>query len=98
MLPVGYAPSWSPDGARIAFIVRGDLWDADANGSHSRLLLKDADDPVWSPDGRRIAFTRAGWVYTVRVDGTTCGSSLPARIQRGRLTEHASPSTATTRS
>jgi hypothetical protein len=69
VLPVGYAPTWSPDGARIAFVVRGDLWDADANGSHHRLLLKDADQPAWSPNERRIAFTRDGSVYTVRVDG-----------------------------
>lgn len=69
MLPLGYAPAWSPDGARIAFVVRGDLWDADADGSHHRLLLKDADQPAWSPNGRRIAFTRDGWIYTVRVDG-----------------------------
>ncbi len=99
MLPVGYAPTWSPDGARIAFVVRGDLWDADANGSHRRLLLKDADQPAWSPNGRRFAFTRDGWVYTVRVDGEDVrrarsrrASGLVARRRRG------SPSTGTARS
>ena len=69
VLPIGYAPAWSPDGGRIAFVVRGDLWDADADGTHRALLAKDADQPAWSPNGRRLAFTRKGVVYTVRADG-----------------------------
>ena len=69
VLPVGYAPAWSPSGDRIAYITRGDLWTADADGSHRARLVDDADQPAWSPNGRRIAFTRAGAVYTVRVDG-----------------------------
>ena len=69
LLNVGYAPAWSPDGQRIAFVVRGDLWDADADGSHRRLLVAKADQPAWSPNGRRLAFTRDGVVYTVRADG-----------------------------
>jgi hypothetical protein len=69
VLAIGYAPAWSPDGGRIAFVTRGDLWDADADGSHRALLVKDADQPAWSPNGRRLAFTRDGVVYTVRADG-----------------------------
>ena len=69
VLPVGYAPVWSPDAERIAYVVRGDLWDADSDGTHRALLVKDADQPAWSPNGRRFAFTRGGWVYTVRADG-----------------------------
>jgi hypothetical protein len=69
VLPVGYAPAWSPDGARIAYVTRGDLWVADADGTHQRELVAHADQPAWSPNGRRLAFTRDGVVYTVRVDG-----------------------------
>ena len=69
VLPVGYAPAWSPDGARIAYVTRGDLWVADADGNHTRRLVAKADQPAWSPNGRRLAFTRDGAVYTVRVDG-----------------------------
>ena len=69
VLPVGYAPAWSPDAQRIAYVTRGDLWIADADGTHSARLLARADQPAWSPNGRRIAFTRGGFVWTVRVDG-----------------------------
>jgi hypothetical protein len=69
VLPVGYAPAWSPDAQRIAYVTRGDLWVADADGTHTARLLAQADQPAWSPNGRRIAFTRAGFVWTVRVDG-----------------------------
>jgi len=69
VLPVGYAPAWSPDAQRIAYVTRGDLWIADADGTHTARLLARADQPAWSPNGRRIAFTRGGFVWTVRVDG-----------------------------
>jgi hypothetical protein len=69
VMPIGYAPAWSPSGERIAFVTKGNLWVADADGTHRGELARDADDPAWSPNGRRIAFTRDGSVYTVRVDG-----------------------------
>ena len=69
VLPVGYAPAWSPSGERIAYVTRGNLWVADADGSHRGKLVADADQPAWSPNGRRLAFTRGGFVWTIRVDG-----------------------------
>jgi hypothetical protein len=69
VMPIGYAPAWSPSGERIAFVTKGDLWIADSDGTHRGQLARAADDPAWSPNGRRIAFTRKGSVYTVRVDG-----------------------------
>jgi hypothetical protein len=68
-MAIGYAPAWSPDAERLAFVTRGDLWVADADGSHQALLTADADQPVWSPNGRRIAFVRKGFVWTIRADG-----------------------------
>jgi hypothetical protein len=69
VLPVGYAPAWSPNAERIAYVTRGDLWIADGDGAHRARLTKRADQPAWSPSGRRLAFVRDGWVWTVRADG-----------------------------
>ncbi len=69
VMPIGYAPAWSPDGARLAFVTRGEVWVADADGTHRALLVPRGGDPAWAPDGRRLAFSRDGYVWTVRADG-----------------------------
>ena len=59
------APSFSPDGNEIAFVVRGTdnsgVHTALVDGEKSLRLTTEASDrfPVWSPDGREIAFARA---------------------------------------
>src|ERR1700687_5811254 len=50
---------WSPDGKRVAYVSRGQLWIADANGANARQISNvnaGASGPVWSPTGDRIAF------------------------------------------
>jgi Tol biopolymer transport system component len=68
----GRAPTWSPDGQRLAFESNRDhvfglyaifLINRDGTGL-VRLTdpMLNADHPVWSPDGRRLAFSgRALW-------------------------------------
>ena len=67
-----YAPSWSPDGTRIAFmsdrdghVPKGDvlptfeIYLMDADGGNQQNLTNDPNSdlsPSWSPDGKRIAF------------------------------------------
>jgi len=56
-------PRWSPNGKRIAYIDRGNLWVMNANGSHKKRLTvaapRYADSrPTWSPNGKYLAFVR----------------------------------------
>jgi TolB protein len=63
-----YAPTWSPDGSRIAFAAIkasisdwSELWLMNRDGTGLRKLLRDPiqiDDLAWSPDGRTIAYVR----------------------------------------
>ncbi|MHB8900214.1 MAG: DPP IV N-terminal domain-containing protein, partial [Thermoguttaceae bacterium] len=53
------SPSLSPDGSRLAFSWRGDIWIVPSRGGLARpLTLDPARDtsPVFSPDGKSIAF------------------------------------------
>ncbi|MDP1891116.1 MAG: Ig-like domain-containing protein [Gemmatimonadaceae bacterium] len=73
-------PTWSPDGATLAFR-RYYGSDADiavvslATGAQRRIALPgNQSSPAWSPDGAQLAFTQnlglAANVYTMRPDGS----------------------------
>jgi TolB protein len=79
-ISTGYAPAWSRDGRRLAFVVArvGDaqIFVMDASGKNVRRLTPAGTHllPAWSPDGRWIAFVSirgsdlALWI--MRPDGT----------------------------
>ncbi len=49
---------------------RPSLYVMDSDGSHMRLLVRNAAEAAVSPDGRRVAFVRGGEIWTMRRDGT----------------------------
>ena len=66
-------PALSPDGLRLAFAWRGDLWICPAEGGKAERVTSDPGDerkPCWSPDGLRLA-------YAGDANGTCC-TSRPA--------------------
>ena len=81
---INTAPSWSPDGRRLAFMSDRDgnfeIYVAGADGSgQTRLTDNPLDDgnPVWSPDGTKLAFDRrectprcVSNILTMDADGT----------------------------
>jgi TolB protein len=77
------APTWSPDGQKIAFVSQRDgnreIYVMDANGENVvNLSRHPADDwtPSWSPDGSQLAFSSirtGGW--EIYVLDTACVSN-----------------------
>lgn len=52
-------PAISPDGSKIAFSYKGDIWTVPATGGRATQLTTHRSydtQPVWSPDGKTIVF------------------------------------------
>lgn len=94
LLPPGTVvtdPTPSPDGTRIAFVVRddfegtADLYLINRDGSGLTQLTFDApidEHPTWSPDGGRIAFRsfrtgRDGDIWVMNADGSGAVNITP---------------------
>jgi Tol biopolymer transport system component len=80
----GFKPSWSPDGAKIAYILNSTLRiiNADGSGDHAVTspFVDSASAPSWSPDGARIAFVgeHDEEIYVMSADGSDV-HQLPER-------------------
>jgi hypothetical protein len=81
-------PRWSPNGRKIAFSRRGELWVMDADGTHQHRVgaVTRGYQPAWSPDARRLVYVhvpvgKKGDIWTVSVSGGT-----PQRITHDAAT------------
>jgi Tol biopolymer transport system component len=69
------APSWSPDGRRVAFLLDGHVALVSVGRGILHRVTPPGDlketRPSWSADGTRIAFTRdPGTILTIAPDGS----------------------------
>jgi HEAT repeat protein len=84
---------WSKDGKHLAFVRRGQIWIADADGGNARQLTFDASNkafPTFSPDGNKIAYVT--WQFDNRelyarlgptdIWVVDCATELAARLTR----------------
>jgi Tol biopolymer transport system component len=71
--------SWSPDGTKLAFEIRGispdlnaDIGTVDIESGERHTLTHDPGDefaPAWSPDGRKIAYVANTEIWLMDADG-----------------------------
>src|SRR5882672_6461284 len=69
-------PALSPDGRRLAFVYRGDIWIADSRGGRAQPITSHLETdayPLFSPDGNWIAFSskrNGNWdIYVIPAEG-----------------------------
>src|SRR5690349_12755172 len=73
-----FAPRWSPDGERLAYILAGEggaqlyvRWMATGRTAKVATLEQSPNDLAWSPDGKSLVFT-----MLTRSDSPTLGAPL----------------------
>jgi TolB protein len=66
----GEAPSWSPDGKRIAYVDDSEIGVVNIDGSDSPGICVGCENPAWSPDGSKIAFQQGSAIYVMNPDGS----------------------------
>lgn len=88
----------SPDGARIVFTYKGDIFTVPvAGGEATRLTSQPSYEqlPVWSPDGKTIAFASDRYgnfdIFTIAADGSSDSWNRLTYNSASELTEAFTP-------
>jgi WD40 repeat protein len=91
----GAHPTWSPDGATLAFVGAGRLRLMDPDGSNVRILaepVRSRGPLAWSPDGRLIAYIdEDGTVNAQPIDGGPAWPLTPSGVDVIDVSWAASP-------
>lgn len=78
------APRWSPDGKKIVYVKRSNLFIVNADGSGETLLVRNAFHPIWSPDGTKIAYFTGSNnqrnIIMMNIDGTNKIRLTPSQL------------------
>ncbi|MBN2409000.1 MAG: PD40 domain-containing protein, partial [Candidatus Aminicenantes bacterium] len=57
-------PGWSPDGKKLTYYFKEDLWVINSDGTNLKQITTTKETreigPVWSPDGKTIAYGTTG--------------------------------------
>ncbi|HET9180305.1 MAG TPA: protein kinase [Terriglobia bacterium] len=88
-----WRPSWSPDGATLAFTRLNDwgtwdIWEVPALGGIPRRVILNATDPDWSPDGHSLAYTNLsqegyGGIWISGISGENARQAAPPWAVQG---------------
>lgn len=87
-----HAPSWSPDGSKLAFAGTDDqgtgifIVPSDGSTAPQRLTTADqqgTDGPTWSPDGSEIAYARSAASGTSEIIKVPTSGGAPVTLASG---------------
>jgi Tol biopolymer transport system component/DNA-binding SARP family transcriptional activator len=92
--PHALLPAWSPDGARVAFVVADTIFSSTTADGARRVVAVHRDSVVdlhslaWSPDGERIAYVsgNSDWIVNANVAGSAIWVVNAAGGEPHRLT------------
>ncbi len=79
---------WSPDGKRVIYSAKSQIWIADASGANQKQLTNlngGTSGPVWSPAGDRIAFVSG--VYP-DCDADACNAKRARAADSNKVKAH----------
>jgi DNA-binding winged helix-turn-helix (wHTH) protein len=83
---------WSPDGQKIVYATRNQIWISEADGARPRKVAEQGGltaYPRWSPDGQIIRFSTLAWyTFEQTIWAVTAGGGSAHRLFPNWAAEH----------